>query len=305
MEWDKKQKHLQKIEDELEKAILYLYKDALEEVRGILAFYYAKYAVNEQLSMQEMRRFNRYKNMQSELLQVINEITYEKKKTLDEKLSTQYGESFYYTSYLIEQEVGISLAYGLIDPNVIKRAVQMPIDKMTLNQRLSTHRVQIVSQIRKELSIGLRKGEGYAVMANRIKGSLDGDAKKAMAVAWTESARVQNLGTYDSASQAVEQGVQMEKIWISTLDKRTRPSHQAADHQKVPFDGLFSVGGHKCEYPHDSNLPAKEVVRCRCTFITEVADISPFIERRARNPTTGRNEVIAAVSYREWQNSLE
>lgn len=27
-----------KIEDELEKAILYLYKDALEEVRGILAF---------------------------------------------------------------------------------------------------------------------------------------------------------------------------------------------------------------------------------------------------------------------------
>ncbi|PFR25305.1 phage head protein, partial [Bacillus cereus] len=60
MEWDKKQKHLQKIEDELEKAILYLYKDALEEVRGILAFYYAKYAVNEQLSMQEMRRFNRY-----------------------------------------------------------------------------------------------------------------------------------------------------------------------------------------------------------------------------------------------------
>ncbi|MED1384471.1 phage head protein, partial [Bacillus mycoides] len=133
MEWDKKQKHLQKIEDELEKAILYLYKDALEEVRGILAFYYAKYAVNEQLSMQEMRRFNRYKNMQSELLQVTNEITYEKKKTLNEKLSNQYGESFYYTSYLIEQEVGISLAYGLIDPNVIKRAVQMPIDKMTLN----------------------------------------------------------------------------------------------------------------------------------------------------------------------------
>ncbi|MEC3164520.1 hypothetical protein P9018_22135 [Bacillus cereus] len=168
MEWDKKQKHLQKIEDELEKAILYLYKDALEEVRGILAFYYAKYAINEQLSMQEMRRFNRYKNLQSELQQVINEITYEKKKTLNETLSTQYGESFYYTSYLIEKEVGVSLSYGLIDPNVIKRAVQMPIDKMTLNQRLSTHRAQIISRIRKELSIGLRKGEGYAVMANRI-----------------------------------------------------------------------------------------------------------------------------------------
>lgn len=41
-----------------------------------------------------MRRFNRYKNLQSELQQVINEITYEKKKTLNETLSTQYGESF-------------------------------------------------------------------------------------------------------------------------------------------------------------------------------------------------------------------
>ncbi|MFE5131156.1 phage head protein, partial [Bacillus mobilis] len=156
--------------------------------------------------MQEMRRFNRYKNMQSELQQVINEIIYEKKKTLNEKLSTQYGESFYYTSYLIEKEVGVSLSYGLIDPNVIKRAVQMPIDKMTLNQRLSTHRAQIISRIRKELSIGLRKGEGYVVMANRIKPILDGDAKKAQMVAWTESARVQNLGTYDSASHAFDEG---------------------------------------------------------------------------------------------------
>ncbi|PEY46552.1 phage head protein, partial [Bacillus cereus] len=120
----------------------------------------------------------------------------------NEKLSTQYGESFYYTSYLIEQEVSVTLSYGLLDPNIIKRAVQIPIDKMTLNQRLSTHRVQLVNRIRRELSIGLRKGEGYAVMANRIKPVLDGDAKKAMMVAWTESARVQNLGTYDSASHA-------------------------------------------------------------------------------------------------------
>ncbi|MCI4227018.1 hypothetical protein, partial [Dickeya dianthicola] len=67
----------------------------------------------------------------------------------------------------------------------------------------------------------------------------------------------------------------------------------------------FKVGGYSCEYPHDSNLPAKEVVRCRCTFITEVADVSPFIERRARNPTTGRNEVITAVSYEEWKDGLE
>ncbi|MED2789695.1 phage minor head protein [Bacillus thuringiensis] len=255
--------------------------------------------------MQEMRRFNRYKSMQSELQHVINEITYEKKKTLNETLSNQYGESFYYTSYLIEKEVGVALSYGLLDPNVIKRAVQMPIDKMTLNQRLSTHRVQIVNRIRRELSIGLRKGEGYATMANRIKPILDGDAKKAQMVAWTESARVQNLGTYDSASHAFDEGVSMKKIWISTLDKRTRPTHQAADHQKVPFKGLFKVGGYSCEYPHDSNLPAKEVVRCRCTFITEVADVSSFIERRARNPTTGKNEVISAVSYEEWKESLE
>lgn len=127
-------------------------------------------------------------------------------------LSNQYGESFYYTSYLIEKEVGVALSYGPLDPNVIKQAVQLPIDKMTLNQRLSTHRVQIVNRIRRELSIGLRKGEGYATMANRIKPILDGDAKKAQMVAWTESARVQNLGTYDSASQAFDEGVSMKKI---------------------------------------------------------------------------------------------
>jgi hypothetical protein len=55
-----------------------------------------------------------------------------------------------------------------------------------------------------------------------------------------------------------------DKIWVSSLDDRTRPSHRAAHGQRVPFSESFTVGGELLDFPGDPSGSPGEVNNCRC-----------------------------------------
>lgn len=81
-------------------------------------------------------------------------------------------------------------------------------------------------------------------------------------------ARTETVGAYvqgDMAgARALGDSGPVEKVWVATSDRRTRPSHAEAHDQCVPFDQPFSVGGVSMDAPHDPSAPAGEVVNCRC-----------------------------------------
>src|SRR5699024_7246093 len=62
-------------------------------------------------------------------------------------------------------------------------------------------------------------------------------------------------------------GIELHKVWVATLDPRTRPTHFAADGQRVPLDGEFQIGDSLLTFPGDPNGPAREVVNCRCALV--------------------------------------
>lgn len=57
------------------------------------------------------------------------------------------------------------------------------------------------------------------------------------------------------------------KVWISTQDQRTRPTHVAADKQRTLLTEPFTVGGAKLLFPGDPRGPAQEVIQCRCSVL--------------------------------------
>lgn len=81
-------------------------------------------------------------------------------------------------------------------------------------------------------------------------------------------ARTETIGAYVQGDMAGARalGVEgpVEKVWVATLDRRTRPTHVEAHDQTVPFDETFEVGGVAMDAPHDPSAPAGEVVNCRC-----------------------------------------
>ena len=83
--------------------------------------------------------------------------------------------------------------------------------------------------------------------------------------------------TYELASQAA-QGETMrqlplepwQKIWLhsgQSVAGGARPAHAALHGTAVGKDEFFNVNGYPAMGPHDPNLPASEIIFCRCTSI--------------------------------------
>lgn len=95
---------------------------------------------------------------------------------------------------------------------------------------------------------------------------------RAVTVARTETIGAVNAGVYRAAVlDAQARGdIAPFKQWIATDDKRTRPTHDAADKQRTLMSEPFVVGGAKLLFPGDPRGPAQEVINCRCTILPTV-----------------------------------
>lgn len=87
---------------------------------------------------------------------------------------------------------------------------------------------------------------------------------RARTVARTETMGAVNGGAFRGATlDAEERGDPAPfKVWLSTDDRRTRPTHVAADGQRTLLAEPFVVGGAALLYPGDPMGPANEVINC-------------------------------------------
>lgn len=135
-----------------------------------------------------------------------------------------------------------------------------------------------------QVAEGALQGEGIPALAARVNLTLDGTrnenwANRATVVARTETVAAFNAGREGAFAQVAEDtGDLFEHMWLATADSRTRPTHRAADLQRVPLGQPFIVGGVQLARPGDPKGPAKEVIQCRCTTLLvrpgEMVDLS-------------------------------
>ena len=86
-----------------------------------------------------------------------------------------------------------------------------------------------------------------------------------------QAAGIQNHAVIQAARLS-EDAAELEKTWIATIDGKTRPTHFAADGQRTPLTGTFSVGHAALHYPGDPDGPPEEVRNCRCRVGVLAAD---------------------------------
>lgn len=135
-----------------------------------------------------------------------------------------------------------------------------------------------------QIAKGANLGESIPELADRVDKVLSTTQterwpNRATVVARTETLSALNAGRDDAFSAVAEElDEPFEKMWLATIDNRTRPTHRKADQQRVPIDGTFTVGGASLRRPGDPNAPAKERIQCRCTMLLlepgEVVDLS-------------------------------
>jgi uncharacterized protein with gpF-like domain len=124
-----------------------------------------------------------------------------------------------------------------------------------------------------QVSQAVNLGESIPDISDRIAQTLDSTATPRWSNRATVTARTETIGALNSGRSdafralAGETGRGFEKVWISTVDDRTRETHVDADGQRVPVDQPFVVGGFELDYPGDPDGPAEEVIQCRCTML--------------------------------------
>lgn len=106
---------------------------------------------------------------------------------------------------------------------------------------------------------------------------------RARTIARTETMGAVNAGVWRAAALEAERSGDPApfKQWISTDDKRTRPTHTAADQQRTLLGEPFRVGTAQLLFPGDPRGPAGEVINCRCTMLPVVlGDVIDWTERQ-------------------------
>ena len=157
-------------------------------------------------------------------------------------------------------------------PLILPLDQEQMISAITLNSKLSAplynalgYNVDYLkTNVRMEISRGIAQSLSYQEIARNIKNTTNVDYNKTLRIAKTEGHRIQCESAYNVQVRAKEKGADIVKQWDSTLDSRTRESHQKLDGEIVEVNKKFSNG---LLYPGDSNGIASEVVNCRCALL--------------------------------------
>lgn len=157
-------------------------------------------------------------------------------------------------------------------PLILPLNQEQMISAITLNSKLSAplyntlgYNVDFLkTNVRMEISRGIAQSLSYQEIARNLKNITNVDYNKSLRIAKTEGHRIQNESAYNVQLRAKEKGADIVKQWDSTLDSRTRESHQKLDGEIVGVDEKFSNG---LMFPGDPNGTAGEVINCRCCLL--------------------------------------
>lgn len=182
--------------------------------------------------------------------------------------------------------VGSKFAQDAWKENKPKADEWEPVDKWTIymrsyvKQRLGDRITSIAENtalqakliIREAAEQALTDGLGSMELARIIRDALNTEmipmnTWRALRIARTEVVGASNRGSFVGAR---ELNVPMNKIWIATMDNRTRDTHAAVNGQSVDMSAPFNVGGVPMECPGDPDGLPEDIINCRCTLAYEV-----------------------------------
>lgn len=158
---------------------------------------------------------------------------------------------------------------------------------MGVKNRMVRTPEEVFDLVSGQLAAGVTLGEGIPELTERVDQVLsltdtERWPNRAVVIARTEALGALNGSRQDAFTSFDEETEEdLERMWLSTIDSRTRPSHVLADGQRTGLTDPFMVGGSALLFPGDPSGPAAEVIQCRCTtLLLEVGENVNLADRQ-------------------------
>ena len=234
-------------------------------------------------------RMKRLERLSDDLDRMRESIYHSEKSGSDVFYSDLMKDSYYKATFDLQQQTGLAYGFSGLPESEIKhlQSFSWVGDGSTYSTDIWKNTGKLTSSIKDELLISLMTGRDTRETAQAIAERFNVGQNDARRLVRTESAFFHNQMELLSYKEA-----DIEKyIFVAVLDKRT--SHICQEHDNKIYDRDKAVPGVNCPPMHPW---------CRSTTVgyDEDADYSK-LKRRARNPVTGKTELVPAdMNYKEW-----
>ena len=317
---DDGQKATEKKLKQIEARINREYKQAVDEIEIELSDYLRRYEKKdetwrrwveegvktqkeyEQWRLGQMAVGKRWNDQKEIIAHQLFEVSEDAKNKIKSICPEVYAENFNYSTYQVEKDAHIDTSFTLYSKESVQRLIEddpdvlPPVGKKVAKQIAEGKAVRWNRQQLQSVMIqGILQGDSIPKLATRLANTVgDRDRKASIRNARTMATSAQNAGRVAAYKRAQDKGVDLEQMWIATMDNRTRHSHRWLDGEVRPVGEAFSNG---CEYPADPKGDPAEIYNCRCTL----RGVVKGLERRSGKYRD--TSAIDGMSYDEWRDA--
>ena len=232
-------------------------------------------------------RMKRLERLNDDLDRMRESIYHSEKSGSDAFYSDLMKDSYYKATFDLQQQTGLAYSFSSLPETEIKRLRGLKWTGEAYSDRIWSNTGALASSVKDELLVSLMTGRSVRDTSQAIAERFGVGQNNARRLVRTESAFFHNqmeLLSYEDAEIT-------KYKFVAVLDRRT--SYICQEHDNKVYDTDKAVPG--------VNYPPLHPW-CRSTTIAhdEDADYSK-LERRARNPKTGKVEYVPAdMSYNDW-----
>lgn len=231
-------------------------------------------------------RIERYNAVKQSIYARLKRLAADGTKLVSDMLKKAYSESYYGNIDDTAKGLDVGINFGILNDRAISEAVNAKWHGKRFSDRIWGNTDKLAEEAQKLVTQSLMSGESLSKTASKLQARFQSEKYHATTLIYTETAHIHAM-----ADMQVYKDLGIEEYrYLATLDYATCETCQ-------PLDGkVFKLS----EAREGINYPTMHV-RCRCTTTMKI-DIA---SRRARNPLTGRNEIIdGSTTYNEWIDSL-
>lgn len=232
-------------------------------------------------------RMKRLERLNDDLDRMRESIYHSEKVGSDTFYSDLMKDSYYKATFDLQQQTGLAYSFSNLPETEIKRLRELKWTGEGYSDRIWSNTGALASSVKDELLVSLMTGRSVRDTSQAIAERFGAGQNNARRLVRTESAFFHNqmeLLSYEDAEIT-------KYKFVAVLDRRT--SEICQEHDNKVYDTDKAVPG--VNYP-----PLHPWCRSTTIAYDEDADYSK-LERRARNPKTGKVEYVPAdMSYKEW-----
>ena len=313
---------------DMERKVTLLYEQAGKDIEQKLADFTEKMAKKEKILLERVKagkmtqkafdewkagvvfRSKQWTDKMNQISNVLANVNTVAVNILREKQIGVFAMNANYAAYTFEHGAGLAFGFDLYDEKTVARLLKdnpnvLPFKKLDKAKDVKWN----FKNIRSQITQGILQGESIPKIAKRLSEVVPNRNKKQMVLhARTAMTAAQNSGRQERYEEAEALGIKFKKVWLATLDRRTRDAHRELDGEKVPQDESFYVWGYEIRFPGDPWARPELVYNCRCTMETELDEYPSNFSRRAYREWTDEDGkehresyVIEDMTYREWE----